>query len=110
MKKIQVLMRQCFYSPNTALSNRKRPDWFDKIKVFENFKKTINPELADYKIIYDEKFGPLEDTFLKDEPNVEVINFGYEAGSFSKTVDIACLLYTSPSPRDQRGSRMPSSA
>ena len=25
-------------------------------------------------------------------------------------VDTACLLYTSPSPRDQRGSRMPSSA
>ena len=25
-------------------------------------------------------------------------------------VDIGCLLYTSPSPRDQRGSRMPSSA
>ena len=24
--------------------------------------------------------------------------------------EIACLLYTSPSPRDQRGSRMPSSA
>ena len=24
--------------------------------------------------------------------------------------DDACLLYTSPSPRDQRGSRMPSSA
>ena len=24
--------------------------------------------------------------------------------------DIDCLLYTSPSPRDQRGSRMPSSA
>ena len=24
--------------------------------------------------------------------------------------DVACLLYTSPSPRDQRGSRMPSSA
>ena len=27
-----------------------------------------------------------------------------------KTHPIACLLYTSPSPRDQRGSRMPSSA
>ena len=25
-------------------------------------------------------------------------------------VNLACLLYTSPSPRDQRGSRMPSSA
>ena len=29
----------------------------------------------------------------------------YEGDQFS-----ACLLYTSPSPRDQRGSRMPSSA
>ena len=27
-----------------------------------------------------------------------------------KLVENACLLYTSPSPRDQRGSRMPSSA
>ena len=26
------------------------------------------------------------------------------------TLFFACLLYTSPSPRDQRGSRMPSSA
>ena len=25
-------------------------------------------------------------------------------------LDLTCLLYTSPSPRDQRGSRMPSSA
>ena len=27
-----------------------------------------------------------------------------------RTVIVICLLYTSPSPRDQRGSRMPSSA
>ena len=27
-----------------------------------------------------------------------------------KAVSYSCLLYTSPSPRDQRGSRMPSSA
>ena len=27
-----------------------------------------------------------------------------------KLMSAACLLYTSPSPRDQRGSRMPSSA
>ena len=32
-----------------------------------------------------------------------------EAGPRLKLDDI-CLLYTSPSPRDQRGSRMPSSA
>ena len=31
-------------------------------------------------------------------------------GASSKAAAVACLLYTSPSPRDQRGSRMPSSA
>ena len=30
--------------------------------------------------------------------------------SASTVTRMACLLYTSPSPRDQRGSRMPSSA
>ena len=29
---------------------------------------------------------------------------------YDAILNIACLLYTSPSPRDQRGSRMPSSA
>ena len=33
----------------------------------------------------------------------------HESVSFSHGL-LACLLYTSPSPRDQRGSRMPSSA
>ena len=32
------------------------------------------------------------------------------SGVPSATTYMACLLYTSPSPRDQRGSRMPSSA
>ena len=35
--------------------------------------------------------------------------FGRPANGFAKLVGV-CLLYTSPSPRDQRGSRMPSSA
>ena len=37
---------------------------------------------------------------------------GEEVGFFGSGVSAAndCLLYTSPSPRDQRGSRMPSSA
>ena len=39
----------------------------------------------------------LKDTFVK-----EIENYIEQAG--------VCLLYTSPSPRDQRGSRMPSSA
>ena len=34
----------------------------------------------------------------------------YELAGVRMTATSACLLYTSPSPRDQRGSRMPSSA
>ena len=33
-----------------------------------------------------------------------------EACWIAASLDYPCLLYTSPSPRDQRGSRMPSSA
>ena len=38
------------------------------------------------------------------------ISHGRSAKSSSETTVKTCLLYTSPSPRDQRGSRMPSSA
>ena len=38
---------------------------------------------------------------------LQVIN---RTGTFNTAETINCLLYTSPSPRDQRGSRMPSSA
>ena len=36
------------------------------------------------------------------------LNYGHPP--FPKSICTSCLLYTSPSPRDQRGSRMPSSA
>ena len=45
-----------------------------------------------------------------------VVDAGAGTGKTSTIVDrviehyLSCLLYTSPSPRDQRGSRMPSSA
>ena len=57
-----------------------------------------------------------EVSFLKN--NATLVNF-YPIGALSRdcagenlaeVYDMACLLYTSPSPRDQRGSRMPSSA
>ena len=44
-----------------------------------------------------------ESWFSEEDPAVKSLNeFREQFGS--------CLLYTSPSPRDQRGSRMPSSA
>ena len=38
------------------------------------------------------------------------IAMGYRGYGLPQAEVISCLLYTSPSPRDQRGSRMPSSA
>ena len=40
----------------------------------------------------------------------EVLVFAYERLILTDVGLEVCLLYTSPSPRDQRGSRMPSSA
>ena len=48
-------------------------------------------------------FPELEDTISEDK---SLSAYEFEAGLLYKP----CLLYTSPSPRDQRGSRMPSSA
>ena len=47
--------------------------------------------------------------------NIEALLPGVPISSVSETpvdglYELICLLYTSPSPRDQRGSRMPSSA
>ena len=54
---------------------------------------------------------PLEDTDEKAELEAELDELlRVEATANTPTTAVACLLYTSPSPRDQRGSRMPSSA
>ena len=61
----------------------------------------------DYALIVD------HDMFLIDEFNLVDYMKGYDvSGCYQsrESVEYVCLLYTSPSPRDQRGSRMPSSA
>ena len=49
---------------------------------------------------------------LNGEPplSTTLINTCYSLIAPDYGISVACLLYTSPSPRDQRGSRMPSSA
>ena len=52
--------------------------------------------------------------FMRDQPWWVVLLVAYCIGAFANHALFVlmhdCLLYTSPSPRDQRGSRMPSSA
>ena len=57
-------------------------------------------------------YQQLLDTDTHDVPAVLRIESPQYLGSedISRDRYITCLLYTSPSPRDQRGSRMPSSA
>jgi len=86
MKKIQVFLRHCYYS-HLQYSNNNRPEWWDKEKVFNNFKKTLNKKTTDYTIIYDKHHGERADTFLKDEENVYEIDCGKESLSFIETLD-----------------------
>ena len=63
------------------------------------------PEDSDMK----GQYGPrTKDTV--DKANELLDNFANMLIKRGIKVDRPCLLYTSPSPRDQRGSRMPSSA
>ena len=84
--KIEVFLRHCYYS-HLQYSSHNRPDWWDKEKVFQNFKNTINPETTNYTIIYDEHHGKREDTFLNEEKNVYEIDCGKESESFCRTLD-----------------------
>lgn len=84
---IEVFLRHCYYSQLQEQSNKERPDWWNKEKVFHNFKNTLNPETTNYTIIYDEYYGKIENTFLSQEDNVHIISAGGEAKSFIMTLD-----------------------
>ena len=69
MKKIEVFLRHCYFS-HLQYSSHNRPEWWDKEKVFNNFKATLNSETTNYTIVYDKHYGDRSETFLKDEENV----------------------------------------
>lgn len=84
MKKIQVFLRHCYYS-NLKYSTQNRPEWWNKEKVFQNFKRSLNTKTTDYTIVYDKHYGERSDTFLKEEANVHEVNCGKESLSFVET-------------------------
>jgi hypothetical protein len=85
MKQIEVFLRHCYHT-NVGGSAINRPDWWDKEKVFENFKRTLNSETTNYTVIYDKHYGERSETFLKDEKSVYEIDCGKESLSFCETL------------------------
>ena len=77
----------------------------EMVKLLENIHRSVNIGLVnEMKIVCDEMGLDIFEIIdaAKSKP------FGFTA--YYPGPGIGCLLYTSPSPRDQRGSRMPSSA
>ena len=65
-----------------------------------------------YKILFEPlKIGPVTaPNRFYQVPHCNGMGYRDVSGMVALRAIKACLLYTSPSPRDQRGSRMPSSA
>ena len=72
----------------------------------------IKEELA--KVDQESKFGeslvPTQDVTEIKKGKRSIVKKKYFPGYILVKLDMTCLLYTSPSPRDMRRSRMPSSA
>jgi len=88
MGRIKIYIRHSFYSPNKSLPNRKRPDWFDKKKVWNNFKRTLDPEICYVTILYDTHFGDSSESFFEGNDRVIKINCGTEASSFLEMLNV----------------------
>ena len=67
-------------------------------EIIEDFKKSLSATIKSIG-----KKEDLEINFVKENPSII-------GNTINLTEPKICLLYTSPSPRDKRQSRMPSSA
>ena len=72
-------------------------------KIIDSYKGKNNFELIWV-------LGPSQDGTQQKLLSLGQTVFKTNSNSRAARLNIGCLLYTSPSPRDQRGSRMPSSA
>ena len=90
------------------------------LREYLTFLESVSLELCTYDVDHFYFLGRI--IMVKDERHLDKFDrafsktfAGIESLSITDLIDSldvpeACLLYTSPSPRDQRGSRMPSSA
>ena len=84
--------------------------WIGHLYMYEGPK--IAPQVTACQIQLPISTAPLKEMLMWAEDNLKhnFILLVLVVGSFAMALHYTCLLYTSPSPRDQRGSRMPSSA
>ena len=91
--------------PEISMSSVKEPGYWKN----KNFKEFGNTEMHNYQNLFDntKKFkGESSTAYMYYDSFINNVKNNYkEPPKF-----IFCLLYTSPSPRDKRQSRMPSSA
>ena len=96
--------------------------WYNLGNIYfklKNYKKSI--EAFEFAIAIDEEYSSAYNNLAESYLNLE--NYELAKVNFYKSLELdgpspeiyssigrACLLYTSPSPRDKRQSRMPSSA
>ena len=88
-----------------ATAEKPNMRWY-VVQAFSNYEKRV-------KLTLEEAIGRLgmQDYFGEIlVPTEEVVEMKAGQKRTSERKFYPCLLYTSPSPRDQRGSRMPSSA
>ena len=74
---------------------------------FEKFVRDIGEEVTNELHNRADKLSDKEESAELDLSGIQIITSLENLGGIGVSI---CLLYTSPSPRDQRGSRMPSSA
>ena len=105
---VAVLAVLTFVQVADGLSSKQRAERY-------SIKTPMLPVLSSENVIrvdgnFDwELFGAFERT-LADNPDVKNVRLGSTGGYVFVARAMACLLYTSPSPRDRTRSRMPSSA
>ena len=82
-------------------------------QAVEHWEKTYAQNLANERPVYNRSGIEIDPLYLPgtDPPLDYVDRLGLPGQTpYTRGIYSTCLLYTSPSPRDQRGSRMPSSA
>lgn len=88
---INIYLRHAYFSPNSTIPNRKRPEWFDKIKIFNNFVNLLDLDCK-VTIVYDSHFGDNSEVLFNiigvRDIGIKKINCGTEAASFLETMEI----------------------